>query len=471
MGAVYAGTHTATEMRVAVKVLRPALLSSPAAERQFELEAKVAARVQSEHIVKVFDAGKDAETGLPYLVMELLDGCSLEQLVEQAGALPPQTVVSYLEQVAMGLDRAHGYVDSEGKPQPIVHRDLKPENIFVTKPDTLSPRVKILDFGIAKVLSDTAAVSQELRGTPLYMSYEQVCGQAVSPQTDVWALGLIAFYALTGRTYWKTPSLADGTIASLLAEITTQPTPPASERGRELRVEQPLPAAFDVWLARCLEREPQRRFTSSTRAIAELSLALSVLPFAQTVGSQSDPPLRESGFPSTLKSPAPPHSPMGSTTGQLAISSSDLAMRPRGSGTGWALLLGGALVLVLFGAVAYVAFRSDETSLPAPASAGPTDADPAPQVSDEPEGSSAHTPDPAAVDSVAVDPAAVDSAGAPALSPPVGAPSAVPAETNPNKPPIKTKPPRPAMPKPIPKPPTAKDPAPWQEARDPYQER
>lgn len=196
MGAVFVGEHITTEMVVAIKVLF--VLNDPK-QNSLEVltEAKVAGRVRSENIVQVQDAGIDPETNMMYLVMELLEGKTLEELVESRGPLSPQEVVLYLRQVALGLDKAHHYKTSEG-PQPIVHRDLKPENIFLTHRDDGSPLIKILDFGIAKVLSKGATkATQQLKGTPLYMAPEQLSLSGVSPATDIWALGLITFFLLT----------------------------------------------------------------------------------------------------------------------------------------------------------------------------------------------------------------------------------------------------------------------------------
>ncbi len=365
MGAVFAGVHEATEMPVAIKVLRPSVLSMPGSNRQFELEAKVAARVRSEHIVKVLDAGTDAESGLPYLVMELLEGKSLEHMVAECGPLPADLVVRYLEQVANGLDGAHGYTDADGSLRPIVHRDLKPENLFVVNPDSSSPVVKILDFGIAKVLSDTAGVSQDLRGTPLYMACEQACGQVVTPQTDVWAFGLIAFYLLTGKNYWKSPSLPGGTLASLISEITTLPTTPASHRARELGSEVPLPPAFDEWLERCINRQPQSRFASAGEAVRELALALSLLPYARTIDSRPSPAAAPE-VPSTLKSAQGIVDARlgGSTTGQLSVSSTQSPSRSLSKGR--APLLLGAVAVAAAAVGAYLFVGSEP-----PADAGP----------------------------------------------------------------------------------------------------
>lgn len=274
MGAVYEAEHTTTEARVALKLLLPQMMLVANARRRFELEAKVAARVNSEHIVKVFDAGVATDTGSPYLAMELLTGETLAARVRNAGRLEPHTVIEILRQVARGLDAAHGYRTVEGERQPIVHRDLKPENLFLARRGDGNLLVKVLDFGIAKVLSESTEVSQQVRGTPLYMAFEQAAGEAVSPQTDIWALGLVAYFALTGRRYWPAASKATGSTEALFAEILTLPLPRPSQRAQEEGLDVVLPSAFDHWLLTCLDRTPSRRFGSAGLAVDALERAL-----------------------------------------------------------------------------------------------------------------------------------------------------------------------------------------------------
>ena len=274
MGAVYVAEQLATELSVAIKVLYPHVLSSTDAVEKFQLEAKVAARVNSDHIVKVIDAGYDRDSGMPFLAMELLDGQELHSLVEAHGPLSHAAAAEVVRQVAEGLDRAHGYTNREGVPEPIVHRDLKPENLFVARRSSGDPIVKILDFGIAKVLSDTAAVSQEIKGTPLFMAYEQVAGGPLGAHTDVWALGLIAFFLLTGRTYWKSGSSPAGGVNAVFAEILNLPIEPPSDRAVHFGLRPTWPPAFDGWFLRCLDRDPAGRHESAGEASRSLRRAL-----------------------------------------------------------------------------------------------------------------------------------------------------------------------------------------------------
>ena len=274
MGAVYEAEHTATEAHVALKLLWPHIVQLASARQRFELEARVAARINDDHIVKVFDAGFDPDSQAPFLVMELLNGRTLAALVELEGRLTAAATIALMRQVAEGLDAAHGYRDADGELRPIVHRDLKPENLFVTHRSDGVPWVKILDFGIAKVLGDATAVSREVRGTPLYMAYEQAAGEPVSPQTDVWAFGLITYFLLTGRRYWPAANRRDASLPALFAEILSLPLQAPSERLRQDGIQLELPRAFDAWLLRCLDRDPARRYASAGQALAALQHAL-----------------------------------------------------------------------------------------------------------------------------------------------------------------------------------------------------
>jgi serine/threonine-protein kinase len=228
--------------------------------------------------------------------MELLEGQTLEQLVDARGSLPPHEVVNYLGQVASGLDKAHGYKTKEGVAQPIVHRDLKPENLFLARRDNGEPLVKILDFGIAKVLSkDASRGTQQPKGTPLYMAPEQLSLTPITPATDLWALGLIAFRLLTGKSYWLSANQEESTIYMLFAEIGS-PRETASRRAQALGSQIALPPAFDAWFAQCTASDPAARFTTATAAILALGAAFEIPPPRQSLGD-----------PGAL--PAPPQQP------------------------------------------------------------------------------------------------------------------------------------------------------------------
>jgi eukaryotic-like serine/threonine-protein kinase len=276
MGVVYAAKHAVTGERVALKVLWPKAIGSRAEAKNFQLEARVASMLGGEHIVRVLDAGFDEPLGAPFLAMELLRGHTLEALVRGRGSLAPAEVFWALRQVAEALDRAHGHVDSSGRPAPIVHRDLKPENLFLAERERGEPVVKVLDFGIAKVLSERQTLSQELRGTPLFMACEQIEGGALTPRVDLWALGLIAFYLMTGRYYWHSATKPDAGFAPLFNEVLRRPFEAPSERARAFGLAPPWPPAFDPWFLRCISRDPARRFASAGAALESLSAVLGV---------------------------------------------------------------------------------------------------------------------------------------------------------------------------------------------------
>ncbi|HTU59061.1 MAG TPA: serine/threonine-protein kinase, partial [Polyangiales bacterium] len=272
-GIVYVAEQLATERRVALKLLS-AHWHGDSIERLLS-EARIAARLSSEHVVQVFDAGIDAESSLVFVAMELLSGTDLAELVLNQGPRSARDTVEYLRQVAIGLDKVHGLVASDGHAAPIVHRDLKPANLFLTRREDGSPWIKILDFGAAKVLSQNTLSSGALRGTPQYMAYEQASGGAVTPATDIWALGLIAFYLLTARSYWLGAQSESGQ-TQIFAEVLTLTLVPASQRARELEAPAPLSAAFDQWFFRCVNRDASKRFASAGEAARELGRALGV---------------------------------------------------------------------------------------------------------------------------------------------------------------------------------------------------
>jgi len=273
-GLVFAATDLTTEKRVAIKLLGPHMLHERAAREKLRLEAIVAGRVESEHIVQVSDAGVDVPTGTPFLVMELLKGLDLQRHVEQQGPLEFSLAIEYLRQVASGLDKAHGWKDRDGRAAPIVHRDLKPENLFLTHREDGSPLVKILDFGLAKVLSVSATLSSEVKGTPLYMAPEQFSQLPVTPATDVWALGLIAFFFLVGKPYWLCARDERAVLPAVIKEVSEGVTQPATERVQALGASVSLPESFDEWFAQCVNLDPARRFAQASSAVRALGVAL-----------------------------------------------------------------------------------------------------------------------------------------------------------------------------------------------------
>ncbi len=195
MGAIYEVVHTATRRRCALKVMLPSLLADDDLRRRFAQEANLTADIQSEHLVQIFDAGVDPKTEMPFLVMELLQGEDLGTILEEKGKLSRVEVVALLQQAVQALEKTHA--------AGIVHRDLKPENLFVTERDDGTLWLKLLDFGIAKIVArSTLAKTTRVAGTPLYMPPEQIQGKGnIGPAADIYALAHIAFTLLVGQPY------------------------------------------------------------------------------------------------------------------------------------------------------------------------------------------------------------------------------------------------------------------------------
>ena len=268
MGAVYECIHVKTRKRRALKIMLPQIVADPTLRGRFELEARVTADIESEHIVETFDAGVDEETGAPFLVMELLRGEDLATMIEQRGRVAPEEVVLLLSQAALALDKTHA--------AGIVHRDLKPENLFVTRRDDGSPRLKILDFGIAKVVvSSQPQKATGLVGTPLYMAPEQIDGDAqVGPRTDLYSLGQIGFALLAGFPYWQDELESTPAVFAFLRKVVEGPVEAASARASRRGVA--LPPEVDLWFSRATSKAPKDRPETASELVRELARALGV---------------------------------------------------------------------------------------------------------------------------------------------------------------------------------------------------
>ncbi len=254
MGSVWEGRHTSLGTRVAIKFIEPGYANSDEARSRFDNEARAAATIQSKYAIQIFDHGI-TETGHPYIVMEMLSGEPLEKRVARLGRIPLPETAHILQQVCRALQRAHD--------AGIVHRDLKPENIFLVRsPDDDEETAKVLDFGIAKIQTvpgqqgpSSSTKTGVVLGTPYYMSPEQARGlRTVDHRTDLWALGVIAYQCVAGALPFEGESVGD-----LIVKICTSPLP------RPSQIHPDLPAAFDVWFERALDRDPALRFQSATQ--------------------------------------------------------------------------------------------------------------------------------------------------------------------------------------------------------------
>ncbi|MBX3261792.1 MAG: protein kinase [Labilithrix sp.] len=295
MGVVMGAVDTSLGRAVAIKFLAPHKASREGAVARFLREARAAAAIQSEHVVRVFEAST-LPNGAPFIVMEHLRGVDLAQLLQRRGALPIDEACDLLLQACEALGEAHG--------RGIVHRDLKPQNLFLTHRPDGSPCVKVLDFGISKAVDEGAqnlTSTDTVMGTPLYMSPEQVRSlKNVDARADIWALGSILFELLTLSPIFHAPSAS-----ALCAMIAMDPPTP-------LRARRPqAPAELEAVILRCLHKDPAGRFQD----VAALAEALA--PFASERGRLSA--TRVSRVVRAGTGPAPfgggtarPHSPMAS---------------------------------------------------------------------------------------------------------------------------------------------------------------
>ena len=258
MGSVYVAHQATVDRNVAIKVIHPQLLVDPSLKLRFHREARVLASLDSSHCVTVHDYG-ETDDGLLYIVMELLSGLNLSQMIKQKGQLEPATFLHIFGQVARGVAAAHR--------AGLVHRDLKPENIFV-ETNHEPVRVKVLDFGLAKIISGGEQPTQGLTvpgmvfGTPQYTSPEQAYGEKVDHRTDIYALGLIAYECLTGKPAFR----ANSARAMLVAQV-SQPPPDMTELGED------IPQAVGPVILKALSKQRTDRPDSVTTFMHDLERA------------------------------------------------------------------------------------------------------------------------------------------------------------------------------------------------------
>lgn len=263
MGEVWHATHRMLARPAAIKLIKPELIGTRNAKEtaavveRFRREAEAASWLQSPHTIRLYDFG-ETRAGTFYFVMELLEGLDLETLVRNHGPLAPERVVYLLRQVCHSLGEAHE--------RGLIHRDVKPANIYLCHLGREYDFVKVLDFGLVKYdqdesLLDTIKGADDLTtGTPAYMAPEMASGDPVDRRADLYALGCVAYWLLTGELVFR----ADSPLKMLIQHIQATPEPPSRRSGR------PLPAELERIVLRCLEKDPAQRFDTADELLAAL---------------------------------------------------------------------------------------------------------------------------------------------------------------------------------------------------------
>ena len=266
--------------------------------------------IDSEHVVEVVAAGIDPSLrNMPWIAMEYLEG---EDLGSHLGRIPDHCLESghahmVLEQIFHAIIAAHR--------AGVVHRDLKPANVFLARSKRVREPfvVKVLDFGIAKMLSDTHVASRTGQlGTPGWMAPEQLEPGQISPAADVWALGLLAFFTLTGVRYWVRENDPNASVVMLITEMVTSQIVAASERAEILGCADLIPTGFDAWFARCVHRDVEARYPNAQAAWEPLSLLLDKAPSrtSHSLSAEGGPGPQQPTQPTTIHvnavEPAPP---------------------------------------------------------------------------------------------------------------------------------------------------------------------
>ena len=247
MGAVYQAEHALIEKKMALKILFQDLTRRPDLIARFLQEAKSASRIGHENVIDISDFGQSPE-GLVFIAMEYLDGQDLGKLLKKEGAMHWERARPILMQIAKGLRAAHG--------NGIIHRDMKPENIYLIQREGRPDFVKVLDFGIAKIVNDDTggpALTQTgmIFGTPEYMSPEQAQGSTPDHRVDIYAVGCIMYHMLTGQV----PFTADNFMGILTKHLLEPPVPP-----RKRRPDLEIPAEVEAICLRAMDKDRDKRF-------------------------------------------------------------------------------------------------------------------------------------------------------------------------------------------------------------------
>jgi eukaryotic-like serine/threonine-protein kinase len=370
MGTVFEAVHTGTGSRVAIKLI----VSSDIKEEvfvRFQREARAAGAIDSDHIVRIFDMGTDERSGSPYMVMERLVGEDLSQLMRRIGPLAPPTACALIAQAALGLAKAHE--------SSVVHRDIKPANLFLHDgSDNGEVVVKILDFGIAKVLMDVMQRSEEggltrtgsMLGSPHYMSPEQAQGlRSIDHRSDIWSLGVVLYKLLCGQT----PHAHLQTLGQVILAICSHPPRPIQELAPW------VPPDVARIVHRALLADPGQRFQTAYEMYAALHASaqgqsnlrrVDIMPLSSTQRMRVEPP-------AGAYRPDVPTS--GTQHGMTQSPAAAQQQQPRSNGLVIAMVAAGLMALVgLAGIGAAVVAKPKAASDAAPIDTGSSSATPTP---------------------------------------------------------------------------------------------
>jgi serine/threonine-protein kinase len=360
MGMVLAARHLGLDEPVAIKVLLPAMMEVSGMVERFTREARASAKIKNDHVVRVTDV--DAlPSGVPYMVMERLDGSDLSDLLKSVGPLPIADAVRHLLETCSAIGEAHL--------MGIVHRDLKPANLFLARRRDGTTAIKVLDFGISKAMQSlgeqTVTVAGTVLGSPSYMSPEQIAAaRDLDGRTDIWSLGVILYQLVTG----KVPFPAEGLTQLCALVLQTAPRRPS-----ELRPE--LPLGLEAVILRCLEKDRVNRYSTA----GELSAAL--LPFAGSMPMQLDVSLSiqtTTAFPRgslpslPALSDSAPSVPLPSMSETAQGASVVTLQRTRERSSAWIVGLVAAIGLLGLGGVGIFWFRDRPQASAAPAASQAT---------------------------------------------------------------------------------------------------
>jgi len=436
MGVVASAKYPELGQRVAIKFLRPELAADPVVSARFSREARVAAKVTSAHFVRVFDVGK-LDTGMPYLVMELLAGRDLGEELRARGKLPIEEAVDWVLQACIGIAEIHALG--------IVHRDLKPSNLFLATGGG-ARILKVLDFGISKeaAVANGAPLTNtdHVLGTPQYMSPEQIrASRDVDARSDVWSLGVVLYELLTQSLPFVSEGGGIGEIFGKVLYVDPEPL-----RARR----DDVPEALERVVLRCIARDRDARYANVTELAEALGPFLSAsaqhrveavrnaasarpsdeleADAAEALGDSAPPVLEQA--PTQESSPAAKREKLvaakttpaaagapadgaanAPVTAMTSTSSHIAGVRPRT--TPW--IVAGALAAAAVTAFAVVSSRPDATRAPAPAVSPPL---PAASPAEHPSASPVEAPALVTAEPVASAPAAASTAPARPSAPP-----------------------------------------------------